>query len=149
MEALESALGVWLSAISIHQPLPGETIPLFSLTEPIEEFETTVRASDYYKLIDPPAWYPARNLLWLFSYFDDAIETLLIQVSHATLAEVSPDTMELADLPPQESMALSAYALLIPIHFKELIEQNRDMIIALMLQYPWSVTPQPRHLKAL
>src|SRR5690625_1430209 len=139
MEHLKSALGEWLSIISLHQPLPGETIPLFNLTDPIEEFETSVRASDYYKLIDPPAWYPSRNLLWLFSYFDDAIETLLIQVSHATLAEVSPDTMEFADLPPQESMALSAYELLIPLQFKGLIKQNRDLIIAHILQYPWSI----------
>lgn len=144
MEALESALGVWLSAISIHQPLPGETIPLFNLTEPTEEFEAAVQKSEYYELLDPPDWYPARNLLWLFSYFDAAIDTLMHEADHATLAEVGTDTIEFTDLPPRESIALGAYALLIPIHFKDLVRQNRDLIIAHLLQYPWSIKPKGR-----
>src|SRR5699024_8223362 len=73
METLESVLGEWLSIISIHQPLPGESVPLFHLMEPIQEFEAAVQSSEYYDLLNPPGWYPARNLLWLFSYFDTAI----------------------------------------------------------------------------
>jgi|SRR5699024_7462700 len=139
METLESVLGEWLSIISIHQPLPGESVPLFHLMEPIQEFEAAVQSSEYYDLLNPPGWYPARNLLWLFSYFDTAIDTLMYNADHAALAGVSTDTMEITDLPPRESIALGAYALLIPIHFKNLVRQNRDLIIAHLLQYPWLV----------
>lgn len=148
MEMLQTVLGKWLSVISKYQPVPGESVPLFDLPDINEEFEAAVYESPYYQIINPPKWYPIRNLLWLFSYLDDALDSLVYEAALEVLISPEGLTAEEVEPTPGETIIVGAYGLLIPIQFKELIRQHRDLIIAHLLQYPWQVQPQRNNIRS-